>query len=100
MEKRRLELQDNPLGLVPEQVLVLETIGTVENFIRAVERVPGLEWLAEYELDDIIPAHGFEDETNPDKHLQGRLFLVMTEQHALRQLWFRMTDMIETGLMP
>ena len=86
MEKRRLELQNNPLGLVPEQVLVLETIGTVENFIRAVERVPGLEWLAEYELDDIIPAYGFEDGTNPDKHLQGRLFLVMTEQHALSQL--------------
>ena len=37
MENRRLELQDNPHGLVPEQVLVIETIGTVENFIRAVE---------------------------------------------------------------
>ena len=86
MENRRLELQDNPLGLVPEQVLVLETIGTVDNFIRAVENIPGLEWLAEYELDDIIPAHGFEDETNRDKHLRGRLFLVMSEQRALRQL--------------
>lgn len=37
MENRRLELQDNPHGLVPEQVLVVETTGTVENFIRAVE---------------------------------------------------------------
>ena len=107
MEKRRLELQDNPLGLVPEQVLVLETIGTVENFIRAVERVPGLEWLTEYELDDIIPAHGFEDETNPDKHLRGRLFLVMTEQQALRQLqslfelWSERHDMaFPYGLAP
>ena len=27
MENRRLALQDNPLGLLPEQVLVLETIG-------------------------------------------------------------------------
>ena len=86
MENRRLELQDNPLGLVPEQVLVLETIGTVDNFVRAVENISGLEWLAEYELDDIAPAHGFEDEEKPDKHLKGQIFLVLTEQQALNQL--------------
>ena len=33
MENHRLELQDKPLGLVPEQVLVLETIDTIRNFI-------------------------------------------------------------------
>ena len=86
MEKRRLALQDNPLGLLPEQVLVLETIGSIDNFIRAVEQIPGLEWLAEYELDDITPEYGFEDEKNPDKQLKGQLFLVMTEQQALSQL--------------
>ena len=86
MEKRRLELQENSLGLVPEQVLVLETIGTVDNFIRAVENISGLEWLAEYEIEDIIPAHGFEDEEKPDKHLKGQIFLVLTEQQALSQL--------------
>ena len=86
MEKRRLELQDSSVGLVPEQVLVLETIGTVDNFIRAVDNTPGLEWLAEYEMEDIIPAHGFEDETDPGKHLRGQLFLVMTDQQALHQL--------------
>ncbi len=86
MENRRLALQDNPLGLLPEQVLVLETIGSIENFIRAVEKIPGLEWLAEYELDDIAPEYGFEDEDNPEKQLKGQLFLVMTEQQALSQL--------------
>ena len=86
MERKRLALQDNPLGLQPEQVLVLETIGSIENFIRAVEKVRGLEWLGEYELDDISPDYGFEDEKNPDKHLRGQLFLVMTDQRALSQL--------------
>ena len=86
MDRHRLALQDNPLGLVPEQVLVLETIGTVDNFVRAVENIPGLEWLADYELDDIAPAHGFEDEEKPDKHLKGQIFLVMTEQRALHEL--------------
>ena len=65
MEKRRIALQDNPLGLLPEQALVLETIGSIENFIRAVEKISGLEWLAEYELEDIAPQYGFEDEESP-----------------------------------
>ena len=86
MEKRRLALQDNPLGLVPEQVLVLETVGTVDDFVRAVEKIRGLEWLAEYELDDITPAHGFEDGEKPDKHLKGQIFLVLTEEQAFNQL--------------
>ena len=107
MEQRRLALQDNPLGLLPEQVLVLETIGTIDSFVRAVEKIPGLEWLAEYEVDDIAPAYGFEDQKNPDKELKGQLFLVMTEQQALSQLqnlfelWQRDRDAaFPSGLAP
>ncbi len=86
MDQKRVTLQNNPLGIQPEQVLVLETIGPIQNFVRAVRRVRGLEWLGEFELDDISPDHGFEDKTNPDKQLKGQLFLVMTDQQALRQL--------------
>ncbi len=86
MENQRLALQNNALGLLPEQVLVLETVGPIQNFIRAVDKIPGLEWLGDYELDDIAPDYGFEDEKNPDRHLRGQLFLVMTDQEALRQL--------------
>ena len=87
MERRRLALHDNSLGLVPEQVLVLETIGSIQNFIRAVEKISGLEWLGEYEIDDIAPEFGFEDSKNPDKRLSGQLFLVMTDQEALNQVY-------------
>ena len=31
MERRRVSLQDNPMGIQPEQVLVLETIGSIEK---------------------------------------------------------------------
>lgn len=47
IEARRLRLQTESHDLVPEEVVVLETIGTVENFVRAVKKVPGMEWLAE-----------------------------------------------------
>ncbi len=86
MDCQRLALQNNSLGLQPEQALVLETIGPIENFIKAVKKVEGLEWLGEFELDDIAPDHGFEDEKDPQKQLKGQLFLVMTDQRALQEL--------------
>ena len=86
MDNQRLAVQDNPLSLQPEQVLVLETIGSHEKFINSVAKIPGLEWLGEYELDNIAPDHGFNDDKNAEKALKGQLFLVMTDQRALSQM--------------
>ena len=86
MERRRLLLQGNPLGIQPEQVLVLETVGSIDSFVNAMRRIDGLEWLGEFEQADIAPEHGFGDESNPEKLLRGQLFLVMTNQQALREL--------------
>lgn len=80
-------LQDSALGLEPEQVLVLETIGeTVEGLAKAAEQIPGLEWLAEMDLDDVEPFGGFKDEEAPDKPLTCRLYAVMTNQQAMDQV--------------
>ena len=86
MNNRRIALQDNPIGIQPEQVLVLETVGSIDDFFKAVRKIDGLEWLAEIETDEILPEHGFQDETNPDKKLSGRFFMVMTDQLALQQM--------------
>jgi hypothetical protein len=86
IERQRLALQNNPLGLQPEQALVLETIGPIERFINAVRNIEGLEWLGEFELDEISPDYGFEDEKDPQKPLKGQLFLVMTDHRALQEL--------------
>jgi len=86
MDRQRLALQDSSIGLQPEQALVLETVGPIEDFIKAVRRIEGLEWLGELEIDDIVPEHGFEDERDPQKLLKGQLFLVMTDQRALQEM--------------
>ncbi len=86
MERQRMALQDNTFGLQPEQVLVIETIGPIRNFINAVQKIDGLEWLGEFELEEIPPEHGFEDQKDPEKQLKGQLFLVMTDQRALQQM--------------
>lgn len=86
MDRQRLTLQDNSLGLQPEQALVLETVGPIQNFINAVKKIAGLEWLGEFEISDIDPEYGFKDEKDPKKQLKSHLFLVMTDQRALQEL--------------
>lgn len=85
-EARRIELQQSVTGIDPEQVLVIETIGSVEDFAKAVKRFDGLEWMGEFELEDIEPDEDFYDQKKPGKNLAGRLFLVMTNQRALNEL--------------
>jgi hypothetical protein len=86
MEGQRVALRDNSHGLQPEKALVLETIGPIKDFIKAVKNMDGLEWMGEFEVDEILPAYGFQDEKNTEKELKGRLFLVMTDQRALGEL--------------
>ena len=91
-DARRVEIQQNTAGIDPEQVLVIETIGSVENFANAIRRIEGLEWMGELESDEIAPDEDFYDEANPEKELNGRLYLVMTNQRALDEmlsLWRR-----------
>jgi hypothetical protein len=44
---------DSPENTSTENILVLETAGRPENFRTAVEAIPGLNWLAEIDQDDI-----------------------------------------------
>lgn len=48
-------------GLEPETVLVIEIAGSVNDFRQAVEAI-GLEWLGEWDVDDIEPDEDFYEE--------------------------------------
>jgi hypothetical protein len=84
--EKRAALRSDVAGAEPEKVLVLEIVGLVEDFVRAVQRVEGLEWLAEvddsFEQDDDFYVEG-RDESRP---LSGQLFLVMSDQRAFEEL--------------
>lgn len=91
-EARRVEIQNSANGVDPEEVLVIETIGSIENFVIAVRRIDGLEWLGEFERDEIESDDDFYDEDNRDKKLGGRLYLVISNQQAFQEmlsLWRR-----------
>jgi hypothetical protein len=87
-DARRMEIQQTPEGIDPEQVIVFETIGTVDNFLTAIKHTEGLEWMGEIELDDLQPTEDFYFEQAEDrgKSLSGRLFLTMTNQRALNEM--------------
>lgn len=42
-----------PDSTSPENILVLETVGRIEDFRNAASKIPGLEWQAEVDIDDI-----------------------------------------------
>ena len=47
------EILESPGGVSPENILVLETVGKVEDFRAAASRIPGLDWQAEVDIDEI-----------------------------------------------
>ena len=90
---RRAALRADPVGVEPEQVLVLETVGRIQDFVKAVRGIPGLEWLVEWDVDDIEADDDFygigemKAESNEKRAtLSGRLYLVMYNQTGLEQL--------------
>jgi len=86
-ESKRIELQGDPSGALPEQVLVMETIGPVADFLKAIDKTPDIEWLGEWDEEDIAPDDDFfKDEDHRGKLLDGRVYLVMTNQQAMTQL--------------
>jgi len=92
---QRAEISKDTIGVSPENVIVLETIGNVDNFLNACNNIEGLEWLSDVDEVDIEPDEDFYDEKNKEKLLSGRLFLSMANQCALQtliSLWKRYSD--------
>ncbi len=90
LDARRARVRTEAVGIAPEEVIVIETVGPVEDFIVAVRNIEGLEWLGEVEEEDIPPDDDFfvanREGGRTDKPIRGRVFLVFTNQRALQQL--------------
>ena len=88
-DQYRASLSDSFAGTEPETVLVIEIIGTVDDFKQAIDGI-GLEWLGEWDLKDIEPDDDFyEEDANgqrTSKSVSGRLFLSMGNEAALREI--------------
>lgn len=91
-EERRISMQTSVAGIVPEDVLVLETAGTVEEFVRAVRRVSGIEFLGEHDEDVLPDDDFFVDRDGVREGFTGRVYFMFTSQGAFQEmlrLWDR-----------
>jgi hypothetical protein len=89
LEGRTAEVRATSSGIDPSQVIVIETIGSVQAFSNAVSNIRGFEWMGEFEVEEIAPDDDFYNERGGealDSPLRGRLYLVLTDQVAVQQL--------------
>jgi hypothetical protein len=69
-----------------EQVVVLETIGDVTDFYRAVEKA-GLQFLFDADGTGVAPDNNFTvKEPAVDEVLPTKLFLILSDQHAISEI--------------
>lgn len=106
IRKMDMQIQSGAEGVEPESVLVLETVGRVDDFRTAVQRVPGLEWLMEEDFD-AAPDEEFYFENKKgertNRKLSSRLYLVSTNKEALEMLvnlYARYSDNPDTDFDP
>ena len=83
---KNIEFQQSAIGTEPEQVLVLELIGNIKDFANAVKKIDGLESLGEIETDDIVPDDRFFDEKYPKNSLDGKIYMIMSNQKGLKKM--------------
>ncbi len=80
-------IQDTPGD--PHRVLVIETVGRVADFHKAVQQMDRLEWLAEIDTDDVFLDDLYEQDSDAYKSAKkegGRLYLSSSNQQALHEL--------------
>ena len=86
-EKRRLALLARPDGIDPESAIVFEVARDIDNFVSAVERIQGLEWLADMAREDLDPETGFSRlGRGKEMATRARLYVVMSDRRGAREL--------------
>jgi hypothetical protein len=89
MQAGRAELTDDTPEPDSELVVVFDLAGTVGDFYRAADGVPGLEFLAEYEDEEIEPDDDFhfvKDGAATDSPVTDTLYMVMSNAQAVIEL--------------
>lgn len=74
-----------PNGYDPDMVLVFEVKGSVAGFFEAVNKIPELEWMGEYE-EVFAPDNDFYDTTNIVKNIDGKIYFVMSNYTSLQRI--------------
>ncbi len=72
----------------PEQILVLEVAGELNDFVKAINKIPGFEFLVEAAMDKIESGEDFAavDREGRAHRYERQLYLVATDAQAWQEL--------------
>ena len=82
---------DIAVGLEPEYVLVIETVGRIDDFQRAVNAIEGLEWLAEIDEEIVEPDDNFYQVCKIGKSLFSKNITDINRKQS-SQIWELLKD--------
>jgi hypothetical protein len=107
------QIFEDPDNIAPDRVLVFETAGPVQNFLKALARIPGFEFMGDYEAEFEADEHyavidqrkGSEGQDRMGEPIASRFYLTMPNLTALRQilsLWdrWRRSEPMTDGFAP
>lgn len=103
---QRISAQDDPAAHEPDLVLVLEIAGELDEFVKALQKVPRLEFLAEQIEDEVEPDEFVAVDSKGREHGYRRhLFLVASDRTAWQEmlrLWglYKRGDPFPRGFAP
>jgi Subtilase family len=88
LDAERLTMTDEPEAAPPEAVLVLEVAGEIDDFLGAVRRIGGLEYLADELGDKMDDTDLFAevDQKGRRKPMKRELFVVASDRRAADEL--------------
>jgi hypothetical protein len=79
-------VQAAPNGVDPEQVIVLETIGSVADFQNVVRRIAGMEWLGDFDAEVAVADPGFLADGADPSLQKARLFVLASNRTAYTEV--------------
>lgn len=89
--------EDDAAAQEPDLVLVLEIAGELNEFVRALRRIPGLEFLAEQVEEEVEPDEFAAVDSQGREHRYRRqVFLVASDRSAWQEM-LRLWDIFKRG---
>ena len=79
-------VQATPDGVDPEQVIVLETIGSVADFQNVVTKIAGMDWLGDFDADVAAADPGFLTDGADPSLQKARLFVLASNRTAYTEV--------------
>jgi hypothetical protein len=73
-------------GVDPEQVIVLETVGSVADFQNVVKKIAGMEWLGDFDAEVVAADPGFLADGADPSLQKARLFVLASNRTAYNEV--------------